>query len=96
MAQAAFELPPIFDQYGALVKLSPSALDSLSVEARASYEQVVAAYDAHAAVEKQIESKTKTLHETVATLRETEYRVAMLPRPSRIDLVRSDLVAMNR
>jgi hypothetical protein len=92
----AQELPQIFDQYGALIKLPESALLHLSVEARAAYDEVVTAYDAHAAVEKQIEAKTTELHSTVAELREVEHRVAMLPRPSRIDLVRSDLIAMNR
>jgi hypothetical protein len=78
----------LFDQFGKLILVSEETLDQWDDDAVAAYQKICDAYTAHAVLEIEIEAATKELHSVTALLRETEHRASLLPRPSRIDLVR--------
>jgi hypothetical protein len=86
----------LFDQYGALILVSEEVLDQWDDAAVAAYQKIADTFTAVAVIENELEAKTKRLHALTATLREHEHRLSMQYKPSHIDLVRSDLVAMNR
>jgi hypothetical protein len=88
MAAKPYELPALFDSKGVFQPLAERDLEQMTPAQCRAYEEVIRAYDEHRAVEREIEAATKELHETVAELREIEHRVAMLPRPTHLDLVR--------
>jgi hypothetical protein len=79
---------PLFGSKGELFLVPESVLDHWPAEAVASYQRVCDSYTTVAVIENKIDDATNELHRTVAELREVEHRVAVLPRPTHLDLVR--------
>jgi hypothetical protein len=70
-------------------------LERLSPRACKCYDNLVMSYYEHRAVEKEIAETVALLKATNKELAEVNHQLEMLPRPSGIDIVRSDLIAMN-